>query len=224
MYRSKFEIERKLKQIKYNFKDLMKFRNRVFVNNGIDQETGCYPLEIKLGTFLIYCRSIFQYDLKEVRIDPEKKRKYDEFIGAKRIINHFKDLRDSEIHSFSISTHQNISFNTPIINFDKDAGIAEGEKVSLLVEDLEDLDLKSENEPEAKIRYTITKRLELTTDLIEQFNNESRIDLLKAIDEGRPLFESQEFDGITDLFVLCEKYLDSIERFIEFAENENLIT
>jgi len=161
MYKSRFEIERKLKQVTYLYAELNRFKNRVFVNNGLDPETDCYPLEIKLGTFLIYCRSIFQYAIKEVKesSDSNKKMNCFEFIDNNGIIGFFKDLRDNEIHSLAVSTGGSIILESRISSFDEDSVPVFGEKVSLHVEGLEDLINPSVQNYGVVVEHKITSRI-----------------------------------------------------------------
>jgi hypothetical protein len=72
MYKSKFEVERKLRQVNFALAELKKFKNRVFINNGIDKDFDCSPMEIRLITFIILSRSIFQYVHKEAQGDKTK--------------------------------------------------------------------------------------------------------------------------------------------------------
>src|SRR5690349_13812966 len=102
MYRSQYEVQRKLKQVKFALHELNKFRNRVFVKNGIDDDSECFPMEVRLISFIILARSIFQYAHKEAQKEKAKAAKYDSYINRHPIVRFFKELRDNEIHSFSI--------------------------------------------------------------------------------------------------------------------------
>lgn len=225
-YRSKFEIERKLQQIEYIFNELKRFQNRVFVRNGLDQVTGCYPLEIKLGSFLIYCRSTFQYALKEINEsgDLGGKRKYDDYIEQNRILSYFKNLRDSEIHSLAITLQTTITGSSPIRLFNKETGIAVGEKVELNPESLENFNSQKDINSEAKVEYRIAKRLQVTPELIKRFESEGKLEFVEAAKNGVALFETQEFNGTSDLFILCRTYLESIKSFVQHGIKEGLIT
>lgn len=67
MYKSKTQIEKKLAQSKYIFKQISKFRNRVFVKGGLDEETGARPLLTYLSSFLAHTRSVLQYAHREAK-------------------------------------------------------------------------------------------------------------------------------------------------------------
>jgi len=228
MYRSKFEIERKLKQLKFAYSELKKFENRVFVNNGIDPETGCNPLELRLGTFLIYARSIFQYAWKEVNEskDISKKKKYNDYISKKEVIKFFKDLRDSEIHSFSVSAHVSILGSSPMKSIDPETGVGIGEPFSLEVEALEDINSKEikNKSDKVKITHNLMKRIEVTSELIKKFEDEGNAYLAEAAKNGEDLYESQDLNGESNVFTLAEAYLSEIEKFVDFGKKENLIT
>ncbi len=66
-YKSKIQAEKKLSQAKYVLKDMQKFRGKVFVNNGIDKETGASPLQVCVSSFLAHSRSVLQYTYKECK-------------------------------------------------------------------------------------------------------------------------------------------------------------
>jgi hypothetical protein len=205
MYKSKFEIQRKLKQVNFALKELMKYRNKVFVNNGKDLETGCYPFEIRLGTFLIFARSIFQYAHKEAVSsgDSVKRNAYEQHINANKIFKYFKDLRDDEVHSLAVSFHVTISFSSPI-HFDKQPNVIES---------------KASN-----IKYEIAKRLEFDNELVEEFERNGQTDMADALRNGKPVFETKEFEGQSDIFDLAQDYYDGIVSFVEQGISTGLIS
>lgn len=67
MYRCRSEIEKKLKQVRFVFGKISKFKGRIFVENGIDEETGSYPLLTEISSFLARAHSILQYAQKEAK-------------------------------------------------------------------------------------------------------------------------------------------------------------
>ena len=66
-YHSKEQIEKKLAQAQYEFNDMERFCGKIFVNNGIDIDTGAYPLQVKLSSFISHVRSAIQYAYKECK-------------------------------------------------------------------------------------------------------------------------------------------------------------
>lgn len=227
MYRSRIEIERKLKQIHYIHNELKAFQDRVFVNFGLDPVTGCNPIEIKVASFLLSCRSIFQYALKEINKsdDPLAKSKYDLFINQNEIIGFFLRLRDDEIHSVAVYMYGAINFESPIRKTNKETGAAIWETAAMLnFEPLDDLYQKKNSDPEGMLEYQMAKRHEATPQLIRRLENEGKYDLAEEARSGKVIFERLEFNRNSDLFVLCHDYLESIKAFIKYCIKEGLIT
>jgi hypothetical protein len=94
------------------------------------------------------------------------------------------------------------------------------------VEKLSDIDnLPPTDSPNyAKVNYHISRRVEVTSDLISKLKSENRTDLLTAINEGKEVFTTVEFQGIKDLFELCDLYYTSIEKFVEYGVSMKFIT
>jgi len=217
MYKSKFEVERKLKQINYIYTTLLVYENKIYANNGMDEKTGSYPIEIILGTFLIYCRSIFQFAYEEAKENELKKKKYDAYINQNKIISFFKKLRDSEIHSFAISTNTTIILESPIL---AEMTLSKLTKYSTKKELIE-----SGKIPEPKTIFRkFLKRVEITPEIIRDLNSKNETRLLESIKAGKPIFEQLEFDNKSDIFELCNDYLTAIKKFIDYGLKEGLIT
>ena len=225
MYRSKNEILKKLNQVKFALLELKKFQNRYFVYNGLDKATGCYPIEVRLVSFLILGRSIFQYAYKEAEEDPVKLKKFEAYVEGDTIIDYFKCLRNLEIHSLTISVRGTISAYSPIEHFDPTTGIGLGKPIELMVESLAEIDTpKNETSEDVKIEYQIIGRLEKTTDTIKRLQKEEKFDLIEALTKGKEAIEIIEIDGVFNLFDLCQKYFEEIEAFVDFAAKEEMIT
>ena len=90
MYRSKSEIEKRIAQTRYEFKQLAKFEGRIFVHGGRDEETGYYPLITRLSSFAALGRSVFQYALEEVGKSP-KRKEYDDFVKTVPLSNFLRN-------------------------------------------------------------------------------------------------------------------------------------
>lgn len=206
MYKSKIQIEKKLAQAKFVLKEMQKYRGKVFVNNGIDQETGAHPLQVNISSFLAHTRSVLQYAYKE-----NKERNttciYEGAVKKRPIIGVFRDLRNTDIHEMVIGTHTVISF---VAYFHKT-----------------DNPEKEESETESKeasIVNHLSKPIVVTKTLIEQLRKEGRTDLADAADSGESLYEPVEFNGEKDLYVLCEKYIESLDDFVSELFKAGAIT
>lgn len=204
IYHSKFEVERKIKQVKFALKELLKYENRVFVKLGIDEETGCNPFEVRLGTFLIFSRSIFQYVHKEVK-GTNLQNEYEQYCKSDEIISFFKEVRDSEVHSLSIVPSIVISLHSPLY-FGK----------------------RPENEPKEtqapKIEYKIQRRMNNDEALFNLLEEQGEMELVEAAKKGEIIFEELNFKSNTNIFDLCRQYMKSIETFIETGISKGWIT
>ena len=216
MYKSKNEIDKKLKQVKYIRKEIEKFRGRVFVKEGLDEETGSYPLLTNVGSFLAHARSIFQYAQKEAK-EAGCHEKYDNYVSQREIIKFFKGIRDREIHEYVITSCKTISADSSIVSYDPVSRTAIGKEVKVYVEKLSDLNTPKETNRDVEIQLMLTKRIEVTNSLINDFVAKGETELARAASEGEELFEELECDGEKDLFKLCDNYIDEIKRFIEYG-------
>ncbi|MGI9542864.1 MAG: hypothetical protein ACR2MX_06360 [Cyclobacteriaceae bacterium] len=227
MYKSRFEIERKLKQIHYIHNELKAFQDRVFVNFGLDPITGCNPIEIKLASFILSCRSIFQYALKEIHEsdDSLNKTKYDLFINQNKIIGFFLRLSDHEIHSIAVSMYGALNFEGPIRKTNKETGVAVWETATTLnFEPLDDLYQKKNTDSERILEYQIAKRQQVTPNLIARLEKEGKYELVHTARSNKVVLETLEFNRTSDLFVLCHDYLESTKSFIKYGINEGMIS
>lgn len=223
MYKSGKEIEKKLKQTKYVYNQILKFKNRVFINNGIDEKTGSYPLLTHISSFLALSRSVFQYAHKEADQSGLLSR-YDDFVKNSEIVRFFKEIRDSDIHEYTINTHYTIKGDSPIGSSDPKTGIAVGKVVKLYVESLSDLDSPKDQNEEMEITVSIGKRIKIDSALIKQLEDKGDTDLVAAAQNGEELYEELSCNGEKDIFRLCENYLNEIKRFIKYGRDINFIT
>ena len=102
-----------MKQVSFLYHKLLKFQNKSFVMNGLDEETNCYPIVVYFNSFIIFARSIFQYALKQSK-ECNKQRDYDSFIADNPIVKLFTNLRNDEIHSLTIQSASAIYAHSPI--------------------------------------------------------------------------------------------------------------
>lgn len=216
MYKSKLEIEKKLKQVKYALKQFTRYEGRIFINQGRDPQTGSFPLINDFSSFVTQARSVLQYAHKEAA-----KRGlvalYNDFVKSKPIFRCFKDLRDSDIHDYMPGTNMTIKASSPIRSIDPETGVGVGEPFNLYVESLDDLDKPKGQNSDATITTTITKRLEPGAKLIQRMTDEGRHDLVEQAKEGEPLYEFFECEGENNIFQLCRSYLECIEEFYDYG-------
>ena len=223
MYKSKNEIEKKLKQVKYVYKEISKFKNRIFVKNGLDEETGSYPLLTHIGSFLAHARSILQYAQKEAK-ESGHQSKYDDYVSKNRIIKFFKMIRDSEIHEYTIGSHMTIAGESPIVSYDSEAHTAIGKEVKFNVEPLSDLNSPKHKNQEVEITLTLGKKINIDSAFIQNLEAGGNKSLAEAAKNGEELYEEQECEGEKNIFKLCENYIIEIELFINFGITNGFIT
>lgn len=224
-YHSRNEIENKLSQSKYVLKQFKKFKNRLFVFNGLDKESGSYPIQTHFNSFLSHTRSIIQYANKEAKVN-NKLSLYNEFINEHKIFNFFKELRNCDIHEYTLATSTTIIGESHLGEIHENEGefMAEGKPFSILVETLDDLDNPKGKNDCSTIVISFGKKIKLTDELKSKLEREGNLELLEAFNEGKNLYEEQSYDGENDIFLLCDKYMYEIERFIEFGIKTNFIT
>jgi hypothetical protein len=222
-YNSKTEVLKKLAQAKYDRKKLAKFKNRIFVKHGLDGQTGTYPLGVEFSSFLSHARSVLQYAHKEAGAKTMTSV-YDRFLSGSPILRFFRDLRDVDIHESTLGAQQEINISAPLVNYDPLTRRATSAPVSVFVESLDDLDKPPKGNQDINIITRITQRIEVTPELITQFETEGRADLAGAARRGEPLYELLECGGEKDLFRLCDNCLEQLDRFVEFGIKEGFIT
>ena len=83
---------------------------------------------------------------------------------------------------------------------------------------------KKQKPKEVKIVNRLSKPITVTDALIEQLRNDGRTDLSDAADAGKPLYETVEFEGEKDLYVLCEHYIDSLNDFVMELQREGVLS
>jgi hypothetical protein len=223
MYKSKSEIEKKLKQAKYVYKEISKFKNRIFVNNGLDEETGSYPLLTHVSSFLAHARSILQYAQKEAK-ESGIQSKYDNYVSQNKIIKFFKTIRNSEIHEYTIGSHMTITGESPIVSYDSETHTAIGKKVEFYVEPLSDINSPKYKNKEVEITTALSKKIIIDNAFIQKLEAEGKKDLAAAARNGKELYEEQKCEGEKDIFKLCENYIKELELFINFGITNGFIT
>ena len=216
MYKSKREIEKKLKQVKYSLKQFTRYEGRIFVNEGRDPQTGCLPLIIDLSSFTTQARSVLQYAYKEAK-ERGLVESYNAFVNSKPIFRCFKALRNGDIHEYIPGTNMTIEASSPIRSIDPETGVGVGEPVYLYIEGLDDLDNPKGRNSDTTITTTITKRLEPDDELIQCLTDEGRLDLVELAKKGEPLYELFECNGESNIFQLCRSYQECIEEFYDYG-------
>ena len=199
-------MESKIAQTKYVLKEMQKYRGKVFVNNGIDPETGAHPLQVNISSFLAHTRSILQYAHKECK-ERNETPVYESAVNKRPIIALFRVLRNTDIHEMVIGTHTIISCS------------------SRLYESEDEAKKHSETNPkQATILNYLSKPITVTDELIEQLRNDGRTNLADAAKSGKPLYETVEYEGEDDLYVLCEKYIDNLNDFVMELQQEGVMS
>ena len=206
MYRSKQQVDKKLAQAKYVLSQIQTYRGKVFVNNGIDPETGAHPLQVNVSSFLAHTRSVLQYACKECK-ERGALSAYESAVGRYPIISVFRDLRNTDIHEMVVGTHTVFSFKSRLFETEDQA-----KKYS------------DENPSEPNIINHISKPVTVATDVIERLRNDGCTDLADAAAAGESLYQAIEFDGKQDLHVLCEDYIDSLSQVVDDLSQQGLMS
>lgn len=193
-------------QAKYVLNQIQKYRGKVFVNNGIDPETGAYPLQANVSSFLAHTRSVLQYAYKECK-ERGALSAYESAVIRHPIIGVFRELRNTDIHEMVVGTHTVISFESKLFETEEQAKMH-----------------REENPAQPTIVNYISKPIPVTAGVIEQFRNEGRTDLADAANEGKALYQAIDFEGEKDLHVLCESYIDSLSEFINDLSQQGAIS
>lgn len=196
MYRSKSEVEKKLRQSKAIYKKLLNYKGKVFVRNGLDEESRTYPFLTDIGSFLSHSRSIFQYSHKEAKLRG-KLSDYNAFLSKMPVISLFKELRDTEIHDSTLGKHTLIGLKGRLIRNNEES------KSQEVTRDIAE-------EKQAKVTVSLSKKVEISPQLVQKLEKEGKKDLLAAIDKGEHLYEEVTLNGESDIFKLLEMYIDAI--------------
>lgn len=142
---------------------------------------------------------------------------------GKPIFRFFKDLRNSDIHEYTIGAHVTITANTPITS-DTDPNVLTTGEISFFVEELSDLDSPKGHNEQVTITTTLSKPIEVTDTFLDHLKAQGKFNLLEAAKRGEELYERQEFEGKIDLFELCETYIAELEDFIVRGIAEGFIS
>ena len=223
MYKSRKQIEKKIAQSEFLYKQIKKFQNRIFVNGGIDKETGARPLLTYLSSFLSSTRSILQYSCKEAK-ETNQLEKYQKYVNERPIFKFFKDIRDSDIHEYTIGSIVNIS---SVVNIDPSSSDSKSFKtdwVSFNVEELSDIDSPKVNNDHLNITTTLSIKIEITDGLIKQFEKDGKRDLVEAANKGEEIYKEMEFEKERDLFILCERYMAELKDFVAIGISKGFIS
>ena len=199
-------IERKISQAKYALKSMQKYRRKVFVNGGLDSETGAYPLQVEISSFITTTRSVLQYALKECK-RRGKLNNYESSVRKRPIIALFRDLRNTDVHEKTLGTQTTITAD------------------SRMYKTKEEAEKYSQKAPkEAKVITHLTMPLTTSIELIDQLRNNGQEDLSVAAEAGEQLYQAVEFEGEYDLFSLCDKYMENISEIISELVQEGGIS
>lgn len=223
MYKSRDEIQRKLRQAQFAFRQLARYEGRIFVNSGLDETTGAYPFLYDFCSFVTQTRSVFQYGFKEAKAR-SMQRSYEDFVRERPIVKFFANIRDEDVHEYSPRFHTAIKGFSPITNIDLETGVGVGAECSMYVESLEDLDNPKARNTEVEVRVSIARRVEVNPQLIQQWTTERRSDLLDLARTGKPILELLEHQGERDIFVLSRSFLACADEFLAEGVKVGFIT
>lgn len=223
MYRCKNQVDKKMKQVNFINNGIQKYRGRIFVNDGIDLETGADPLLTHISSFLAHAGSIIQYAYKEAK-EVGKLNEYESYIRNIKIFRMFKDVRDSDIHEYSIASHAVMSATATFDTSKKNNGTMVSEPFSMIVEDLKDLNNPNKQKGDVNIVYNLRRKITITIELIQQVKDEGLHDMLEDICKGKEIFDEQELNGNSDIHNLCYIYIEELYKFFEFGQKQGFIT
>lgn len=222
MYKSKSQIEKKLKQVKYAHNLIRKFDGRVLAHNGRDTETGAHPLIAHLSAFVAQARSVIQYANKEAK-DSGHLTEYERFIESSEVFRLFKSVRNSDIHEYTIGTHTlilTIAYMSPA----ETPHTLVSAPIEMHIETVSDLDKPPKEQPHVKVVYTLCRRVGVTDYSIEQLGLEGQVRFTEAVRAGEELYEELELDGIKNLHELCDLYVAELEKFVIYGQDKGFIT
>ncbi len=222
-YQCRDQIDKKILQVKHIHRDINKFKNRIFTHNGIDQETGVHPLIIHVSSFLSSGRSIIQYAYKEAK-ELSKLPLFESHVKDVPISKVLKDLRDSDIHAYTIGVHSSVSISASMNATPVSPGVYKTAEVAFTVDTIGDISEPREQNSSVNVSYTMSKRVVVTDELILKLKDEGRQDLLDVIDGGKELYDELECDNVADLHKLCDLYVTELEKFVEHGVANGFIT
>lgn len=223
MYKSKNQIDKKIKQVNFVNNEIQKFRGRIFVNEGIDPETGADPLLTHISSFLAHARSIIQYAYKEAK-EMGKLGEFEDYVQNIKIFKMFKDVRNCDIHEYSIASRRIMSGTAIFDRTKSNTGEMVSKPMSIIVEDLKGLDNPNKKKSDVNVVYILRKKMTITVELIQYIKDEGLQDILEAICKGKEIFDEQELNGIYDIHSLCDIYVEELYKFIEFGEQREFIS
>ena len=223
MYKSKNQIDKKIKQVNFVNNEIQKYKSRIFVNDGIDPETGADPLLTHISSFLAHARSIIQYAYKEAK-EVGKLDEYENYVQNIEIFKMFKNVRDSDIHEYSITSHATMSATANFNNTKNNSSKMVSEPMSIIVENLKDLNNPNKKKGDVNIVYTLRRKMTVTVELIQQIKDEGLQDIVEAICKGKEIFDEQELNGISNIHTLCDIYIEELYKFIALGEKRGFIT
>lgn len=222
MYKSKREIGKKLKQVKYVQNLIRRFEGRVLAHNGRDPETGAHPLIAHLSSFVAHARSVIQYAYKEAK-ESGHLAEYERFVESSEIFRLFKSVRNSDIHEYTIGA-RTLILTTAYMSPAETPHTLVSAPIEMNVETLSDLDKPPKEQPHVEVVYTLCRRVETTDSLIEELEQKGQVKLAQATRSGRELYEELELEGTKNLHDLCDLYVAELERFVVYGQDKGFIT
>jgi hypothetical protein len=195
MYRSKAPIIDKTQQVRAAYDRIASRKGQIVL-----EKKGRYSADLDFHAFVTAARSIFQYALKEVE-ESKKTAK----VTYKRRLKLYEDYVG----------------NVPIFRFFaklRDEEIHVGPATHSVTVTL------GPKGSEPKVKYRIMRRLETGPSTFRALKKAGRDDLAEGMKKGGVIYQAAECDGEDDLFELCERYIEEIEKFVDFGVENGFIT
>ena len=135
---------------------------------------------------------------------------YDAFVSSHTILGFFKDLRDIDVHEANIGKQTTISAEVTLLSPDSNI---QKQKPDLVP-----------NTKPARITISLTRKLEINDELINELKSKQRYDLLEALSNAKDLHRELSHEGQNDVFQLLPQYMDGIESFIKYGIEKRFIS
>ncbi|GAB6137698.1 hypothetical protein [Halanaerobaculum tunisiense] len=147
-----------------------------------------------LSAFLSSARSVLQYALEEAQGKSGGQAWYDNHISSSKILSHFKDKRDVNIHEEPVNPNRNISIEESV-----SLSMSESIKIALYEEgeEVEEKEYEYENKP------------------TNEENPETTV-------ESHYSFE--DWEGSESVIELCKKYIIELQKIVDEGINQGFIS
>lgn len=219
MYKSKNEIEKKLKQVRYSQSLIRQYQGQLLANNGRDPSTGAHPLMVHLSALISQARSVIQYAYKEAK-ETGHLSEFDRFVAGSEIFKLFKRLRNCDIHEYPVGVCTTV-YATAYFDM---AGQSRDPMEPPPMQDVKLRGAAKGVQSDAKVVHTLLERVESTEHLIEELEQNGQVELAQAARAGQDLYAKIEFDGRKDICEICDIYVAELERFFAYGQANGFVS